>query len=270
MRHAGRQGNLMKYARVCILVTTIVAAASAAFAQDDAASPKAAMPPFGMPSGEAAQPKPAVHPNMFAPGSASLVRRLSPEERAERQFLKDAAANARFEVEAARIVLGKSTNQPLRTFATSLASGAGSRSAALHRMLHMRGMAPPMLANDQRKALNSFARINGTRLDREFIVQVGQRSQQFDLQLYERGSAAVRDPSLKAWIDQSLPSLQEHLEMADRAAPRDLKLARAPAHAMSATAHALPGGATQLIGANPPPMALSRPVAARSNGPSSP
>ena len=39
-------------------------------------------------------------------------------------------------------------------------------------MLRTRGMAPPMLSNEQRKALNRLAKVQGTKFDREWMEAV--------------------------------------------------------------------------------------------------
>jgi len=87
-----------------------------------------------------------------------------------------------------------------------------------------------MLANDQRKTLNRLAKLQGRKFDREFMEEVGLKSQHEHVQLFERGRLAVGDPQLKAWIERVLPTLRNQLTTAERLAPADSKLLRgAPA-----------------------------------------
>ena len=44
-------------------------------------------------------------------------------------------------------------------------------------MLHGRGMAPPMLGNDQRKTLNRLVKRSGKKFDREYMEQVALKHQ---------------------------------------------------------------------------------------------
>jgi putative membrane protein len=171
-------------------------------------------------------PRPAARPAMFAPAAAANAKRLTAEQREERRFLKEAAASSRFEAEASRMALGKSNDPGVRSFAATLINYQASASNELLHMLHGRGMAAPMLANDQRKVLNRLAKLHGSKFDREFLREVALKTQQEDVQAYEKASFAAKEPRLKAWIDRTLPTLRYHLTTAERIAPAGVKLAR--------------------------------------------
>jgi len=184
--------------------------------------------------GTASQPAPpkqrAPNPAMCAPAAAANNKRMSDQQRDEWRFLKDATAAGRFETEASRLALAKSGNAGIRSFATTVINHNASVSNELVHMLHVRGMAPPMLANHQRKILNRLAKLRGAKFDRYFMEEVGLKSQRQDVQIFERARLVAQDPQLQAWIERMLPTLRHHLTMAERLAPRDTKLLRgAPA-----------------------------------------
>jgi putative membrane protein len=161
---------------------------------------------------------------MFAPAAAISSKRMTDQQREEWRFLKEAAAAGRFETEASRLAVAKSGNAGIRSFASTLINHHTSVSNELVHMLHTRGMAPPMLANDQRKTLNRLAKIHGKKFDREFMDEVGLKRQHEDVQLFERARLAAGDPQLKAWIDRMLPRLRNHMTMAERLTPSASKL----------------------------------------------
>lgn len=167
-------------------------------------------------------------PSMFAPASAALARPSSQEQRDERRFLKDAAAANRFESDASRLVLTKSNDPRLRAFASNLINYHASVGNELQHMLHGRGMAPPMLGNHQRKTLNRLAKLNGAKFDREYIEEVALKHQQEDVVAYEKASLVTRDPVLKAWIERTLPTLQDHLAIAEGLVAPKPKLVKSP------------------------------------------
>lgn len=207
---------------------------------------------------EQAQPvaRPAPRPAIFAPAAAVHAKRMTPQQREERRFLKDAAASSRFEAEASRLALGKSHDAGVRSIATTLINHNATVSNELLHMLHARGMAAPMLGNDQRRILNRLAKLQGSKFDREYLQEVALRHQQEDIDQYEKASEAAHDGRLKAWIDRKLPTLRYHLTLAERVAPADVKLARANAMPQAApvprplAAALLP---TQAMGAGPLP-----------------
>jgi putative membrane protein len=169
---------------------------------------------------------PIVRPGMFAAASAAFARRLSPEQREEWRFLKDAAAATRFEHDASKLALAKSGDAHVRMLAAALSTHDAAALPALQQMLQSRNMAPPMLSNDQRKALNRLGKLQGTKFDREWMEFVGLRSQQDKLQSFEKAALAARDPQLRGWIERSLPALRYQMASAERIVNGGTKYAR--------------------------------------------
>lgn len=217
---------MMKYVRVCILaVAAAMLWATAARAGNEA--------------------RPAPRPAFFAAAAAVNLKPMAQQQREERRFLKDAAAASRFQSEASRLALAKSNDAGVRSFAATLVNHHASVTTTVQHMLHVRGMAPPMLDNAQRKTLNRLAKLQGQRFDRAFMEEIGLKNQQLDVELYEKAGLAVGDPALKEWIARTLPTARYHLATAQRAAPAQPKLAKAagPARAAASPARRTAGSA---------------------------
>lgn len=208
--------------------------------------PAAAVAPPGT---SATQPRarPAARAPVFAAGSAANARPMPMQQREERRFLKDAAAASRFQADAARIALTKSSTPVVRSLAAGMLDQQRSEGDPLLRLLHQRSLAPPMLANAQRKTLNRLARLQGRAFDREFLVQVALKSQQDEVLDYEKAAATIADPALKAWIDERLPALRYRLATAERAAPPDLR----SAHGLAGTPRNAPPGSPRPVATRP-------------------
>jgi len=268
----------MKCTSFCVLAALALAVAGTARAETEA---EYANPVPGARPVEQAKPKPtpAVRAAEFAPAAAVNAKRMSAQQREERRFLKDASAGSRFEAEASRMALAKSSDPRVRSFAAMLINHHATTSNELLHMLHGRGMAAPMLANDQRKVLNRLAKLQGAKFDREFVEEVALKYQQEDVQFYEKASLVAKEPRLKAWIDRTLPTLRYHLMTAERMAPADVRLARGAAGATHPTTTSnrfvsRANVATQSMGAGPAPaggmqfggaaqLGVTRPIAAR-------
>jgi predicted outer membrane protein len=172
-------------------------------------------------------PVPVARPGMFAAASASFVRRLTPEQRDEWRFLKEAAAASRFENEASRMALAKSADPGVRSLAATLINKHASAFTTLQQMLHARNMAPPMLANEQRKVLNRMAKLQGAKFDREYLAEIALRAQQDELQVFEKAAGTAHDPALRSWIEHTLPTLRYQLATAERITGTGAKIAKA-------------------------------------------
>lgn len=198
---------------------------------------------------ESSAPAAAARPGMFAAGSAPFAKRLTLEQREEWRFLKEAAASGRFELDASKLALSRSSDPQVRSLAATLVNHHGGAQPRLQKMLAVRHMAPPMLANEQRRALNRLARLHGSRFDREWLESVALRSQQDAVAAYEKAAQSARDPALRSWLEQVLPTLRWQLQAAERLSGAGTKYARiAPSPRAVIKA---PDAATRLMGAAP-------------------
>lgn len=153
---------------------------------------------------------------MFAASSAPLVKPLTPEQREEWRFLKVASAGGRFELDAARLALSRSNDAHVRALAATLVEQHTSAQLRLQQMLGERNMAPAMLSNEQRKALNRLSKLHGAKFDRSWIESVALRSQQERVAVYEKAAQSAGDPVLRGWAEEQLPVLREQLQAAQR------------------------------------------------------
>jgi putative membrane protein len=168
------------------------------------------------PAAALAQPRPPA----YAPASAAERSKGMPEvQRLERRFLQLAAAHLRYLADGSRIALARSANTGVRELATVLLARHRSAEPEVLRLLHVRGMAPPMLVNEHQKVLKSLARLQGSRLDRVYVEEVALRACQADIPLYEKMALTAEDPLLKAWAERQLPLLRAHLAKATKVLP---------------------------------------------------
>jgi putative membrane protein len=170
-------------------------------------------------------PRPAPRPPTFAAGSVPGATPMTLDAREERVFLRNAAAQSKFELDASRLAFAKAGNGPVRALAASLINHNNTISLELAHMLSSRGMAMPMISNEHRKTLNQLARASGSRFDAIYMQQVG-LAQAGVARDYEKASASIREPQLNAWIVKTLGTTRFHQNMAERAGPHDPQQAK--------------------------------------------
>jgi putative membrane protein len=155
----------------------------------------------------------------YAPSAAAQAKPLPPVQRLERRFLQIAAANLRFEAEASRLAQDRTNNPAVKDLAGTLLSRQQTVQPEMVRLLHVRGMAPPMTGNRQSKLLKQLAKLNGAKFDRLYVDEVVLKSAQADIANYEKVAAQAEDPVLKAWAERQLPSLRFSYAKAGKALP---------------------------------------------------
>lgn len=172
--------------------------------------------PAAAPPAAAAAPRRAAF--SYAAESARTATRLPPEERGARGFLRAAAVSSQFELQASRLAAERAQSEAVRAYAAELQAYQETAHLDLLRLLHGRAMAPPMMDNAQRKALQKLAKLQGPAFDREYVELLGRRQQREDVQQFERAALGVSDPVLRGWIDRQLPSLRAQEAAAQRLA----------------------------------------------------
>jgi predicted outer membrane protein len=155
-----------------------------------------------------------VNPNAFAPAAAAALgtQRMTAQQREEWRFLKEAAAASRFEGDAARLALARSSSPAVLAYASELADYNRTAGNELQHLLQMRGMAAPMLTDAQRKTLNRLAKMSGKKFDREYVNLAALRSLQPGVAELERAGAEIEDVQVKSWIERNLPSVRDQLQ----------------------------------------------------------
>ena len=197
----------MRYQGVSLAAFAIAAGSVAAGAQ-----PVAVQEPPGQAEGEA----------FFAP--AGKVPRpprapLGAAQRLERRFLQVTAANVTLQAEGSHIALARTANPAVRELATALLERDKEMLPELLRLLHVRGMAMPLLANEHRKQLKQMERLKGPRLDRAYVDEIVLRTVEADVPNFEHLATAAEDPVLRAWAERQLPGLRSLLARARATLP---------------------------------------------------
>lgn len=203
------------------LAAVLVALGVSAWAQvgDGPVAPMTA-PPSNFspapPSVAVSVPRPAPRPPTFAAASVPNATPMTAETREERTFLRYAAAQSKFELDASRLAFAKSGNGKLRALAASLVNHHNTVGLELAHLLNSRAMAVPMISNEQRKVLNQLAKANGSRFDTIYMQHVG-LAQAAVARDYEKAGAAIREPQLNGWIVKTLANTRFHQDLAERA-----------------------------------------------------
>lgn len=158
-------------------------------------------------------------PDVYAASAAVDVKPLPTVQRLERRFLQITAANLRFQADASKLALARSSNPAIKDLANTLLARQEKAQPELLRLLHARDMAMPFPTNEHGKVLKQLGKLKGAKFDRLYVDEAVTRSHQADIANYERLAVEAEDPVLKAWIDRQLPTLRFQLAKAGKALP---------------------------------------------------
>ncbi len=137
--------------------------------------------------------------------------------RADRRFIEDAAASGLFELQAAQLAAAKAADPAVKSLASMLVEHHTSANRELMQLANSKGLElPPAPTRAMRREVEELGKKTGSAFDQEFVRKVGVREHEKDIKRFQEASKDVKDPELKAWIDKTLPALEQHLAQAQR------------------------------------------------------
>src|SRR5215204_1183396 len=142
-------------------------------------------------------PAQAAGPAMYAAAAAAEARPLPAAQRLERHLLQRAAAHQRLQWEASRLALARSGNPAVKDLANALLAHQQRTEPELLRLLHVRGMALPIMDSADARLLKQLGKLDRSRFDRMYVDEAVLRSTQDDIGVHEKLAAQAQDPVLR-------------------------------------------------------------------------
>jgi putative membrane protein len=180
------------------LITAIVAATFTAAAAAQTPSPEPTRPPAARADQASKRDAPA------APGAA------------ERKFMFDAALGGMAEVEGGQLAAKKATADAVRSFGQRMVKDHGQANAELRRIAGAKGVPlPTQLDHKHRSELTRLEKLSGPAFDRAYMQHMVQDHEK-DVAAFRQAAKDLNDPEVKQFAAASLPTLEEHLRMAQQ------------------------------------------------------
>lgn len=137
--------------------------------------------------------------------------------RGDRKFIEEAANSGMFEVQVSQLASAKATDANVKSFASMLVDHHTAANNELTKIANARGVELPAAPKRSlRSDIEKLGKKSGEEFDRDFVRNVGIKAHEKDIKLFEKASKDVKDAELKAFVDKTLPTLREHLAMAQK------------------------------------------------------
>lgn len=145
-----------------------------------------------------------------APASAQMAS-------ADRQFIMEAARGGMAEVELGQLATDKAQSDAVKQFAQRMVTDHGKANDELKSLAESKSIMLPTDLDAKHKATKDrLSKLSGAQFDRAYMQDMVSDHQK-DVSEFRKQSQSARDPELKAWATKTLPTLQEHLQMAQAA-----------------------------------------------------
>lgn len=130
------------------------------------------------------------------------------------RFALKAARGGMEEVDLGQIALQRGTSQAVRDFGQRMVTDHTKANERLRQVATQKGASlPPTLSRTGRSQVDELQKLNGAEFDRTYAKKMVKDHKE-DVREFEKGAKDVSDPDLRAWAQETLPVLQQHLQLA--------------------------------------------------------
>jgi putative membrane protein len=137
--------------------------------------------------------------------------------RGDRKFIEEAANSGMFEVQVGQLAASKASDPNVKSFASTLVDHHTAANNELVKIANAKGVELPAAPKRAlRRDIEKLGKKNGDEFDRDFVRNVGIKAHEKDIKMFQNASKDVKDAELKAFVDKTLPTLREHLAMAEK------------------------------------------------------
>lgn len=148
---------------------------------------------------------------------ASMVGAQQPKAQlssGDATFIKNAGEGSKVEVELGQLAQQKASNDWVKQFGRRMAEDHGKGAKEATELAAKKGVSiPNEMSGAHQRTRDRLARLQGSAFDREYMQEMV-RDHKKDVAEFRKASQNAKDPDVKAWAAKTLPTLEEHLRMA--------------------------------------------------------
>jgi putative membrane protein len=131
-------------------------------------------------------------------------------------FVREAAIGGIAEVELGQLASQKASSADVKQFAQRMVDDHGKANTELKSLAQKKGFTVPTEVDAKHKqTMDKLSKLSGPAFDRAYMDEM-RKDHKKDVSEFKQQSMKGSDPDLKAWAATTLPTLQEHMQMAER------------------------------------------------------
>lgn len=139
----------------------------------------------------------------------------------DQDFLKKAAEGGKAEVELAQLVLQKTQDPKVRQFAQKMIDDHTKNGQQLQQVASQVGATLPSNIDPEAQQMkDKLSNLSGEQVDKQYM-DFEVKDHQKDISEFQKEASSGQDQTVKNFAQTSLPTLQEHLKLAQEIAPKE-------------------------------------------------
>lgn len=147
----------------------------------------------------------------------SAMSSRSKVDAADRSFMRKAARGGMLEVELGKVAQQKAMNDQVKQFGARMEQDHSKANGELKQIAANKGVDLPAAPNKkEQKEMDKLKNMSGAEFDRAYMKHMVADHKK-DIAAFEREAKDGRDADVKSFAEKTLPTLRQHLEMAQQA-----------------------------------------------------
>ncbi|EEF59374.1 DUF4142 domain-containing protein [Pedosphaera parvula] len=132
------------------------------------------------------------------------------------KFVTDAAKGGMTEVELGQLAQQKASNQAVKDFGQKMVDDHKKANDELMQLVSQKGATLPtdVTSTGEKRVEDHLRNLSGADFDKAYMDHMV-KDHKKDVKEFERMSKDAKDPELRAWAAKTLPTLEQHLQMAE-------------------------------------------------------
>lgn len=136
------------------------------------------------------------------------------------KFATNAAQGGLAEVEMGRLATQRAGEATVREFGARMIADHSRANSELKSIAAQKGIQLPTdMSSEQKSEMEKLSRMSGAEFDKEYMSAM-LKDHETDVKDFETQSKEGNDSEIKAFAGKTLPTLQQHLQMAQQAAQK--------------------------------------------------
>jgi putative membrane protein len=131
---------------------------------------------------------------------------------ADAKFVKEAADGGMAEVELGKLAADKGSSGAVKQFGQRMVDDHGKANEQLKQLALQKNVDLPQETSAKHKAIMlRLEKLSGSDFDKAYVAEM-LKDHKEDVAAFQRESRSAKDPDIKSFAAQTLPTLQEHLK----------------------------------------------------------
>src|SRR5947209_17372406 len=145
----------------------------------------------------------------------------------DKHFVRKAAEGGLAEVELGKLAIQKASSDDVKKFGQRMVDDHTKANDQLKQLAQQKGVDLPSQPDAKDKAtLDKLQKLSGEQFDKAYMQDMV-KDHTKDVAEFQKESKSAKDPDIKNFASQTLPTLQDHLKEAKSIAPKENKQASA-------------------------------------------